>query len=204
MTLDPVLAARQEAASLRAAASATTSALPSANASFSESKEEKYELQSRTLLSVERMPEDWEWLDEFNALLGDHCTWDSYPFVPSRNRPLKPRQSICPITGLPAIYKDPRTGIPYANAQAFKIITKLLENKFVWTGGHYESRAANGTARVGEESEVRRGKRKDKRSGRKRRWRGQRCQQVLYRRRWVFISMTKWNRGRESLGEGSH
>ncbi len=65
----------------------------------------------RTLLSVERMPDDWEWLDEFNVLLGTHCDWSAYPFVPSRNRPLKPRQSICPITGLPAVYKDPRTGV---------------------------------------------------------------------------------------------
>jgi hypothetical protein len=29
---------------------------------------------------------------------------------------------ICPITGMPARYKDPLTGTPYANKDAFKII----------------------------------------------------------------------------------
>ena len=29
---------------------------------------------------------------------------------------------ICPITGMPARYKDPLTGTPYANKEAFKII----------------------------------------------------------------------------------
>ncbi|CDU24286.1 related to VPS72-component of the SWR1 complex, required for vacuolar protein sorting [Sporisorium scitamineum] len=131
LTLDPVIAARQQAALLRSTAPTTPTS-------------SRYELQARTLLSVERMPSDWDWLDEFNALLGTHCTWDSYPFVPSRNRPLKPRQSICPITGLPAIYKDPRTGIAYANAYAYKVIGKLLEGRFVWSGGHYEEERGGG------------------------------------------------------------
>ncbi|KAI3488254.1 hypothetical protein L1887_47793 [Cichorium endivia] len=95
------------------------------------------EKQARTLLSVERMPEDWEWLDEFNALLGTHCNWESYPFVPHRNRPLRPRQSVCPITGLPAIYKDPRTGIPYATAHAYGVITKVIQQKFRWSNAQW-------------------------------------------------------------------
>ena len=31
-------------------------------------------------------------------------------------------QPICPITGMVARYKDPLTGTPYANKEAFKII----------------------------------------------------------------------------------
>ncbi|TKY87506.1 hypothetical protein EX895_003520 [Sporisorium graminicola] len=154
LTLDPVIAARQQAALLRSSATASSTTLAPSSSTSSRSK---YELQARTLLSVERMPEDWEWLDEFNALLGTHCTWDAYPFVPSRNRPLKPRQSICPITGLPAIYKDPRTGIAYANEYAYNVITRLLEGRFVWSGGHYEDRGGAGGGRRGKEKEKERG-----------------------------------------------
>jgi vacuolar protein sorting-associated protein 72 len=31
-----------------------------------------------------------------------------------------PKPAVCAITGLPAKYKDPKTGQPYANAEAFK------------------------------------------------------------------------------------
>jgi hypothetical protein len=34
----------------------------------------------------------------------------------------KQANSICPITGLDAPYRDPLTGTPYANKEAFKII----------------------------------------------------------------------------------
>ncbi|XP_031379367.1 SWR1 complex subunit 2 isoform X2 [Punica granatum] len=33
-----------------------------------------------------------------------------------------PEKAICAVTGLPAKYRDPRTGLPYANKEAFKII----------------------------------------------------------------------------------
>ncbi|GAC94232.1 hypothetical protein PHSY_001803 [Pseudozyma hubeiensis SY62] len=146
LTLDPVIAARQEASLLRASSTSTTAATPADPSSCSSSS--RYELQSRTLLSIERLPEDWEWLDEYNTLFGSHCSWDSYPFVPSRNRPLKPRQSICPITGLPAIYKDPRTGIAYGSKEAYAVITKLLEGRWRWTGGHYQDHHAETKKKV--------------------------------------------------------
>lgn len=38
-----------------------------------------------------------------------------------------PQQLTCPITGLPAKYRDPKTGTPYATMQAFK----LLRDKFL-------------------------------------------------------------------------
>nr|CDI56604.1 yl1-domain-containing protein [Melanopsichium pennsylvanicum 4] len=108
LTLDPAISARQEATAIRTAskpsiATSSSSGPSSATSSF------KFEKQARTLLCVENAPEDWEWLDEYNAIFGDHCQWDAYPYVPSRNRPVKPRQSICPITGLPALYRDPPT-----------------------------------------------------------------------------------------------
>ncbi|OEL27870.1 SWR1 complex subunit 2 [Dichanthelium oligosanthes] len=33
-----------------------------------------------------------------------------------------PEKSVCVVTGLPAIYRDPKTGLPYATMEAFKII----------------------------------------------------------------------------------
>lgn len=33
-----------------------------------------------------------------------------------------PQKSVCVVTGLPAKYRDPKTGLPYANKEAFKII----------------------------------------------------------------------------------
>ncbi|EST07334.1 YL1 nuclear, C-terminal [Kalmanozyma brasiliensis GHG001] len=135
LTLDPVIAARQQAALLRT----TTNTATTPSTSSTTAPSSRYELQSRTILTVERAP-DFTWLDEFNVLLGSHVDWSAYPFVPSRNRPLKPRQSICPITGLPAVYKDPRTGIPFANSFAYKVLTRVLEGGFVWSGGHYERR----------------------------------------------------------------
>lgn len=33
-----------------------------------------------------------------------------------------PKKQVCAITGLPAIYRDPKTGLPYATKEAFKII----------------------------------------------------------------------------------
>ncbi|KAL3649937.1 hypothetical protein CASFOL_006340 [Castilleja foliolosa] len=43
-----------------------------------------------------------------------------------------PEKSVCAITGLPAIYRDPKTGLPYANKEAFKIIRERFaeENNF--------------------------------------------------------------------------
>ncbi|PWN47757.1 YL1-domain-containing protein [Violaceomyces palustris] len=138
LTEDPVIAARAQAALERAKAEARSDQ----NHTEAKLNEKRGEVQARTLLSVERAPEDWDWVDEFRVLLGDHCQWDKVSVVPARNRPLRPRQTTCPITGLPAIYKDPRTGIAYANAQAYKTLTELLEQRYVWTGGQRSSEDA--------------------------------------------------------------
>ncbi|SPC66456.1 related to VPS72 - component of the SWR1 complex, required for vacuolar protein sorting [Ustilago sp. UG-2017b] len=153
LTLDPVLAVRKEAVSIRSSTgSKPILCNPTLNAP-------RRELQARTLLTLERRPREFSWLDEYASIFGSHVDWSCYPYVPSRNRPVKPRQSICPITGLPAIYKDPRTGIPYANALAYKVITRVLEGGFVWSGGHYSSPGGEGREGGG------RGKRREKDGG---------------------------------------
>ncbi|KAL5710578.1 hypothetical protein ACHQM5_021123 [Ranunculus cassubicifolius] len=37
-------------------------------------------------------------------------------------RPPYPQKAVCAITGLPAKYRDPKTGLPYATKEAFKLI----------------------------------------------------------------------------------
>ncbi|XP_078164630.1 DNA binding protein SWC2 isoform X1 [Carex rostrata] len=38
-----------------------------------------------------------------------------------------PDKSVCVVTGLPAKYKDPKTGLPYATLEAFKVIRERFE-----------------------------------------------------------------------------
>ncbi|KAF9374173.1 hypothetical protein BGX21_004223, partial [Mortierella sp. AD011] len=45
------------------------------------------------------------------------------------------QKPMCAITGLPARYKDPRTGIPYANKEAYKILQNVVRHGYVWSNG---------------------------------------------------------------------
>jgi hypothetical protein len=40
---------------------------------------------------------------------------------------------MCPITGLPARYKCPRTHVPYANLEAYKTIKRVEAGEFMWS-----------------------------------------------------------------------
>ncbi|MCL7040392.1 hypothetical protein MKW94_010050, partial [Papaver nudicaule] len=44
--------------------------------------------------------------------------------------PSYPQKAVCVVTGFPAKYRDPKTGLPYATKEAFKIIRErfLKEN----------------------------------------------------------------------------
>ncbi|CAG8628361.1 12671_t:CDS:2, partial [Dentiscutata heterogama] len=48
----------------------------------------------------------------------------------------KKPQILCPFTGLIAKYKDSKTGIPYANVEAYSRIQKLLQHKYIWSETH--------------------------------------------------------------------
>ncbi|TFY70152.1 hypothetical protein EVG20_g2859 [Dentipellis fragilis] len=54
------------------------------------------------------------WKDTMAAMFGDHVKWEDLKIYANRNRPLSRPVQICPITGLPAPYLDPRTNVPYA------------------------------------------------------------------------------------------
>ena len=44
-----------------------------------------------------------------------------------RSAPAPPAQALCIITGQPARYRDPATGLPYAGAEAFKELRRRKE-----------------------------------------------------------------------------
>ncbi|WFD25014.1 hypothetical protein MEQU1_003723 [Malassezia equina] len=94
---------------------------------------------ARTILTLQNMEPTTTWVDEFRYLLGDHCAWDRLPIVPSRNRPFRPRQSLCVMTGLPARYRDPHTGLPYATTQAYAMLRRVLNGEFLWTGSPHRA-----------------------------------------------------------------
>jgi len=50
-------------------------------------------------------------------------------YFPKRRAPRPGYHSTCPVTGLPARYFDPLTQLPYANAQAFKVIRQSYEQE---------------------------------------------------------------------------
>lgn len=39
----------------------------------------------------------------------------------------------CAITGQFAPYLDPRTGAPFADEEAFKVLTDILEHHYIWS-----------------------------------------------------------------------
>ncbi|CAL3969003.1 unnamed protein product, partial [Diplocarpon coronariae] len=40
---------------------------------------------------------------------------------------------LCAITGLPARYRDPKTGLPYHSAFAYQEIQKLKRSEYKWS-----------------------------------------------------------------------
>ncbi|KAJ3087692.1 hypothetical protein HK102_010490 [Quaeritorhiza haematococci] len=60
-------------------------------------------------------------------------SFEQSPFAQWAGKPKYPEHPICPITGLPAQYKDPKTGIPYANLEAFKTLRAVLNHRYVWS-----------------------------------------------------------------------
>nr|XP_023900335.1 chromatin-remodeling complex subunit IES6-like [Quercus suber]POE50690.1 chromatin-remodeling complex subunit ies6 [Quercus suber] len=55
------------------------------------------------------------------AFTGPSVTYTSIAAAPS----LKPKKKYCDITGLPAKYTDPKTGLFYHNAEIYKIVKAL-------------------------------------------------------------------------------
>lgn len=53
------------------------------------------------------------------------------PWLDKELRPIQP--TLCPITSKVAHYKDPVTGVPYADPHAFRVLRDCLNHKNVWS-----------------------------------------------------------------------
>ncbi|KAJ3997085.1 YL1 nuclear protein-domain-containing protein [Lentinula boryana] len=65
------------------------------------------------------------WEETMEAMFGNHVKWGEIKVYSTKNRPLSRYIPTCPITGLPAKYLDPRTGVPFANIRAYKTLQRL-------------------------------------------------------------------------------
>ncbi|EIW86247.1 hypothetical protein CONPUDRAFT_161045 [Coniophora puteana RWD-64-598 SS2] len=84
------------------------------------------------------------WKDTMAAMFGDHVRWeDLRVFSSSKQRPTARPQQLCALTGLPAPYLDPRTGVPFANSAAYRTLGAVVGHEYVWSDalGCYVSRA---------------------------------------------------------------
>jgi len=73
------------------------------------------------------------WGATMSALFGSHVNWEEVQVYVGKNRPLSRPIPICQITGRAARYRDPRTGVPFADVEAFQTITRLLNHEYVWS-----------------------------------------------------------------------
>lgn len=127
-TLDPVLQARRDALKQQQQQQ-QAAARPEAY----DDEQETAEYESRNYISLhysKGTPPSWA--EQFSALFGSHTDWSSVTVVPSRNRPLRPRASLCPITGKMARYLDKRTGVAFADVRAARILASLPGEGFEW------------------------------------------------------------------------
>ncbi|KAJ3299756.1 Vacuolar protein sorting-associated protein 72 [Borealophlyctis nickersoniae] len=60
-----------------------------------------------------------------------HFTED--PFEKWARKPSRPEKSLCPITGLPARFKDPKTNVPYATKEAYSVIQQIAQQHYAWS-----------------------------------------------------------------------
>ncbi|EEP75895.1 predicted protein [Uncinocarpus reesii 1704] len=74
-------------------------------------------------------------LEDFDSTTPQERSEYSILFNPRKPQKLqKPTQEICPITGRSARYRDPQTGVSYANAQAYREIRQVLAGRYAWSG----------------------------------------------------------------------
>ncbi|KAG0665828.1 hypothetical protein C6P46_005922 [Rhodotorula mucilaginosa] len=98
--------------------------------------------------------------EELEAIFGDHVDWSKPAPLPVRGT----KRDQCPITGLPARYRDPQTLTPYATLAAYHALRAMVDSQaFVWSEslGAYTAAANFGIMRDVEASWARRPQPKD-------------------------------------------
>ncbi|KAF8898332.1 YL1 nuclear protein-domain-containing protein [Infundibulicybe gibba] len=84
------------------------------------------------LNQIEGVPNP-SWNESMRVMFGDHVEWDQLKVYIGKNRPMSRPRPICPISGRPAKYLDPRTGVPYANLKAYETLTAILRHEYIWS-----------------------------------------------------------------------
>lgn len=73
-------------------------------------------------------------LDDFDELsTTDKQTYSVFFNTRRSAKPSKHSANLCPITLMPAKYRDPVTGIGYANLYAYKVLQELKQHKYAWS-----------------------------------------------------------------------
>ncbi|KAI0825324.1 YL1 nuclear protein-domain-containing protein [Trametes gibbosa] len=84
------------------------------------------------LEQVEKAPRP-SWSTTMAAMFGDQTDWDNVKVYTSKGRPLARPVQVCPITGRVARYLDPRTNVPYADLEAYRVLSGILRHEHVWS-----------------------------------------------------------------------
>ncbi|KAK0228776.1 YL1 nuclear protein-domain-containing protein [Armillaria fumosa] len=84
------------------------------------------------LAQYEKAPKP-SWTESMEVIFGDHVKWEQVKVYSGKARPTSRPKQMCPLTGQPAPYLDPRTGVPFSNIWAYETLTKLLNHEFVWS-----------------------------------------------------------------------
>ncbi|KAI0369880.1 hypothetical protein BV20DRAFT_945243 [Pilatotrama ljubarskyi] len=73
------------------------------------------------------------WNSTMTAMFGDHADWEHMRVYTTKGRPLARPVQICPITGRVAKYLDPRTNVPYADLEAYRVLSGVLRHEYIWS-----------------------------------------------------------------------
>ncbi|KAG9122860.1 hypothetical protein FRC07_000583 [Ceratobasidium sp. 392] len=107
--------------------------LPTRRPSTTTTTVHKRERQARNYIVVELSGKERNSFGaRMRAVFGGHVDWSKVLVEAAKPNDTRTKP-VCAITGLNAPYRDPRTGIPYANAYAYKTLTRLLQHEFVWS-----------------------------------------------------------------------
>ncbi|KAJ7052533.1 YL1 nuclear protein-domain-containing protein [Mycena amicta] len=73
------------------------------------------------------------WGSTMTAMFGSHVNWEEVQMFSGKGRPLSRPVPMCPMTGLPARYRDPETGVPFANMDAYECLKRVLNHEYTWS-----------------------------------------------------------------------
>ncbi|KZP04597.1 hypothetical protein FIBSPDRAFT_967991, partial [Athelia psychrophila] len=61
--------------------------------------------------------------------------WANPKVYGRKARPLSRPIQTCPVTGPPAPYLDPQTGVPFVNVRAYDVLAQILNHEYAWSAG---------------------------------------------------------------------